>query len=31
MKAARFNADDTLGAECSLALRRIIGGMDGAT
>jgi copper chaperone CopZ len=29
MKVAVFNVDKTLCAECSLALRRFIGGMDG--
>jgi hypothetical protein len=29
MKVALFNTDSTLGAECTLALRRFIGGMDG--
>jgi copper chaperone CopZ len=29
MKVALFNVDTTLCAECSLALRRFIGGMDG--
>jgi copper chaperone CopZ len=29
MKVALFNVDKTLCAECSLALRRFIGGMDG--
>jgi copper chaperone CopZ len=29
MKVALFNVENTLCAECSLALRRFIGGMDG--
>lgn len=29
MKVALFNVDTSLCAECSLALRRFIGGMDG--
>ena len=29
MKTALFNVDNRLCAECSLALRRFIGGMDG--
>ncbi len=29
MKVALFNVDKNLCAECSLALRRFIGGMDG--
>ena len=29
MKTALFNVDNTLCAECSLALKRFIGGMDG--
>ncbi len=29
MKVALFNVDTALCAECSLALRRFIGGMDG--
>lgn len=29
MKVALFNVDKSLCAECSLALRRFIGGMDG--
>ena len=29
MKVALFNVDKALCAECSLALRRFIGGMDG--
>jgi copper chaperone CopZ len=29
MKTALFNVEKTLCAECSLALRRFIGGMDG--
>ncbi len=29
MKVALFDVDTTLCAECSLALRRFIGGMDG--
>lgn len=29
MKTARFNVDASLCAECSMALRRFIGGMDG--